>query len=94
MSRIPRQARRDRNEPAIVQMLEAGGCSVIRHSAAGEPDLFVFTPHGFLALVEVKSQGGTLTDAQIRWRARWRGPAPVTCRTVEDVAQLLKVGAR
>lgn len=98
MSLYRRAAKRDASEPLIVEAFVRAGCHVMRHSATGEPDLFVFRPDGtFLALVEVKRtrQKGdreghaTLTPAQVKWRAIWRGPAPVRVETPEQAVALL-----
>jgi len=84
MSRIPRQARRDANEPEVVKALRAQGFSVERISGEGISDLIV-GKGTFERLVEVKGPGKKHTDAQVKFLARWRGPQPITIRTLEDV---------
>lgn len=86
MSRIPRQAKRDGNEPEIVDALEAQGFSVGRINGEGIPDLVVGKGK-FLALVEIKQPKKKHTEAQVKFLARWRGPQPITIRTLEDVAR-------
>ncbi len=88
MSRIPRQARRDANEPTIVQALEAMGFSVTRISGAGVPDLVV-GKGAWMRLVEIKAAKGTYTPAQKRWREQWRGPAPITLRSIADAQRFM-----
>ena len=82
---IRHDAKRDANEPAIVDALERLGFSVTRISGRGVPDLLVGKGQRFLALVEVKAPKGTYTPAQNAWRAIWNGPQPVTLRSLEDV---------
>lgn len=76
-------AKRDSNEKAIVEVLEKRGYVVDRISAPGFPDLVV-SKNGAAWFVEVKGPGRPFTDKQVKWRARWRGPAPYTLRTIED----------
>lgn len=76
-------AKRDGNEKDIVDVLEARGYVVDRVSSAGFPDLVV-SKGGAAWFVEVKRPKGTYTPAQVRWRLKWRGPAPYTLRSVED----------
>jgi hypothetical protein len=84
MSRIPRQARRDVAEPAIVQALQAYGFSVQRLSAAGCPDLAI-GKHGITRLAEVKSGNQPLRPSQAGWWLRWQGGALLVIRDVEEV---------
>lgn len=60
-----RAAKRDDTEPAIVQALQLAGWTVLRVSDGGVPDLLC-ARSGVLKLLEVKSPGGRLTDAQER----------------------------
>ncbi len=83
MSRIPRQAKRDSNEPELVKALEAQGFSVARVNGAGVPDLVV-GKGAFLAFVEIKAVKGRDTIPQLKFKASWRGPAPITLRTIAD----------
>ena len=57
-------AKRDTTEPAIVDALQRFGCTVVRLSQAGVPDLLVRTPDGCAHLVECKAPHGTRTPAQ------------------------------
>ena len=81
-----RAARRDLNERAIVMALEKAGCSVIRISQPGVPDLLVGR-YGRNMLLEVKSRDGTLTEDQEQWHARWRGQVAI----VRDELEALRV---
>jgi len=85
-----RSTRRDANEPIIIEALEAAGCVVLKLSGLGLPDLAIFKGDRLLALAEVKMRHGRLTQAQIRWRAQWHGPAPVELRSVEDALALVR----
>jgi len=85
MSLHRRNPRRDANEPAIVDALERMGFSVSRVSGAGVPDLLVGKWPSFLRMVEIKVEKGRYTPAQVQWRQTWRGPAPITLRSLEDV---------
>lgn len=76
-------AKRDGNEAEIVNVLEGGGFCVDRINGTGIPDLLV-GKCARMWLIEVKRRGKGLTPAQIAWRARWRGPAPITLRSVEE----------
>jgi len=68
---IRRQAaRRDGNEPAIVDALEAIGVVVHRLSAPGLPDLLCWHPREGLRLIEVKMPGERLTIQQETVRLR------------------------
>jgi Holliday junction resolvase len=75
--------RRDANEPAIVEALRAQGFVVDHINGKGVPDLLV-SKGGAMWLVEVKTPKGGFKPAQEEWRERFRGPAPITLRTVDD----------
>ena len=71
-------ARRDTNEAAIVQALEAMGAQVVRVSSRGAPDVLVFW-RGQQWSGEIKTGKGTLTPAQVEAGAGrlwpiWRTP--------------------
>lgn len=85
-------AKRDSNERQIVAALEAAGCSVDLLSGSGIPDLLICRGGAFVALAEVKAEHGTLTSAQVAWRAKHNGPPPVTLRSIEDAIQLIQFG--
>ncbi len=93
--------RRDDNEAEIVRALERVGAAVARLSDDGVPDLVV-SYLGTLHLLEVKDPtkrggskyntgGSSLTAAQARWWARWRGKHPVIVQTVAEA--LAAIGA-
>lgn len=85
-----RLARRDENEPEIVQALRAFGASVEFIGRKGVPDLLVGF-RGATHLLEVKTPGGRLRDEQEAWHAGWRGTRPVV---VENPEQALRaIGA-
>lgn len=86
-------AKRDGNEETIVSALLAGGCSVIRLSQRGVPDLLV----GFedrrtgaltTILIEVKEPKGKLTPDQIDFMTNWNGQVAIV-RTVEDAMEVI-----
>lgn len=89
MSSLPKYtAKRDRLEPAVIKALEYFGASVTKVSMAGVPDLLV----GFREktyLIEVKSDAGKLTPAQVEWHANWKGAAPIIVRSVEEAMQAI-----
>lgn len=61
-------AKRDQNERLIVEALERTGAFVNRVSSEGFPDLLVIYQRA-IYLLEVKTEKGKLTDAQIDWHA-------------------------
>ena len=63
MRRVGQARKRDANEGAIVDALEAHGARCWRISGKGCPDLLVAFRGRFMAL-EVKSAKGRLTEAQ------------------------------
>lgn len=76
---------RDANEPEIVEAFERLGCSVERIDVPC--DLIV----GFLGvthLVEVKTERGKLTQAQILFTLKYKGKLHIV-RSVEGVAILV-----
>ncbi len=91
------RAKRDANEPAIVEALEAAGVCVLRVSSPGAPDLLLFDPAGRLCWLgshhqylpaEVKARRGALTPAQERFRAQATYPI---LRSVESALWLVGV---
>ena len=63
-------AKRDANEPEIVEALRRAGCHVQRNSDTGVPDLTVTLPGGAPVLyMEVKALKGKLTPAEAKWWA-------------------------
>lgn len=86
-----RAARRDENEPAIVQALEAVGCTVTRLNERGVTDLLVGR-NGTNYLMEVKDpskpkRDQRLTPDQETWHGTWQGQKAV----VKSVTQALAV---
>lgn len=93
-----RAKRRDANECAVVDALEAIGASVTRLDGDGIPDLLVgYRGHTWLFEVKnPKATGGAkrggertkghgaLTPAQVDWHASWRGKAPVIVTTASE----------
>ena len=75
-------AKRDKNEPEIVQALRDRGASVTPLSAGGVPDLLVGY-RGVNLLFEVKSERGVLTEDQKLWHGSWLGQKKVV-RTPEE----------
>jgi hypothetical protein len=86
--RVGQARKRDANEQAIVDALEAVGAAVFKLSGAGVPDLLV-AYRGRWTPLEVKSKTGTLTPRQVDSRFR-AGPIPVA-RTVEEALQAIGV---
>ena len=94
MSIHRRAAKRDANEPAIRQALEAQGFHVTPVSGSGLPDLVVTyrgpdafgKPHWYMWFAEIKNPNGKnkATPAQVSFQKAWQGPAIITLRSVED----------
>ena len=80
-------ARRDSNEPEIVQAYIAAGCTVVRLSAKGCPDLLVGL-HGVNYLIEVKEDKGKLTYDQIEFHETWGGQVAIV-RTIEEALEVI-----
>lgn len=81
-------AKRDANEPLIVDALEAQGFVVKRLNGGGCPDLLV-AKGGRLWLAEVKAPKGVFTVKQQEWRKDWTGPRIVTLRSVDDALRFM-----
>ncbi len=87
-----RPRRVDKNQLEISHALVGEGYSVVNLSSVGGgvSDLIVAHPDGgALFFVEVKNglkapAHRGLTPAQIEWRAKWKGPVPLTVRCVEE----------
>ena len=96
--------KRDVNERAIIDALEQAGASVQQLDGAGVPDLLVSWSN-VLHLIEVKlplgprgglqrhrtSEGGSgdLTEAQVKWWARWKGPPPKIVRSAAEALEAI-----
>ena len=97
--------RRDVNERAIIDELERAGYAVQQLDGSGVPDLLVGLGEQ-LWLVEVKHVGedrkrahagrsgdtAGLTPAQVKWWAKWKGPAPKIVTTAAEA--LAAIGAK
>jgi hypothetical protein len=81
------KAKRDRNEPEIVQALERTGWQVVKLSMPHGPDLLL-AKAGRCLLAEVKTAKGKLQPGQAQWHAAWRGPAVLVLRSVDDALAL------
>lgn len=83
------RAKRDANEKAIVEALEAFGADVLRISGEGLPDLFVHYRGRWVPL-EVKSKTGGFTKLQAERMTNGRVIFPVA-RTVDDALKAVGV---
>ncbi len=88
MSLSRRNPRRDKGEPAIVEALRKMGWSVEHLSGKGCPDLIAGIGPWTLVLIEVKGAKGKLTEDQIAWLEKWRGPKPLLLRSVDEAIAL------
>jgi Holliday junction resolvase len=82
-------ARRDANEGAIIQTLQAEGVIVFPISGAGIPDLLC-GHRGVWFLVEVKTRSGRLTEAQRRFHALAEGYPVYVVRTAQEAVEVLR----
>ncbi len=81
-----RRARKvDGNQAAIVKALRDAGrfVEVLSDVGRGVPDLLVSWSSRCL-LMEVKMPGEKLTEHQLDWHRRWKGPAIAVVRSVDD----------
>lgn len=85
-----RAAKVDANQSEIVEALRAVGCSVQDLSGVGKgvTDLLVGCS-GVNLLIEVKTDTGTYTPAQIAWHAAWRGQRS-TVRSIDEALALVE----
>lgn len=85
--------KRDAAEAAIVKGLRDLGASVLLLDSRvkGVPDLLVGF-RGVNHLLEVKSKGGRLSDAQQEWMLLWRGRHPDVVFTLD--AALVALGLK
>lgn len=77
------RARRDGNEQAIRETLEAAGATWQPLSIKGGPDALVGY-QGRSYLVEVKQAKGKLRAEQASWHSRWKGSPVHVLRTPEE----------
>lgn len=88
MSLHRRAAKRDANEPEIIQALQAAGAKVWPVSGEGIPDLLVAYQGRFL-LMEVKTKTGKLTRAQIAFCGQVENYPVHVVRTPEQAVAAL-----
>ena len=89
-----RAAKRDKNEPEIMQALKAVQCTVQQLSDEGVPDLLVGftdpqTGQRSMILMEVKDGYNKLTPPQAEWHLWWGGTCPVIVRSIEDALRAI-----
>lgn len=85
-------AKRDANEKAIVDALEAVGAHVLRLSISGAPDLLVSYRNGprrDLALLEVKTTKGKVNKRQRQFEAE--GWTVFIVRSVDDALRVVGI---
>jgi hypothetical protein len=96
MTLYRRDAKRDKNEQQIVEVLRKRGFTVDRVSAPGFPDLVISKryypaaqmPDGYRVwFVEVKQPKGKLRASQLAWQEKWQGPKVIVLRSVEDAVR-------
>lgn len=88
MSIHRRAAKRDGNEPEIIEALKAVGATVYPISAKGVPDLLVGF-RGATYLLETKARRGTLTNEQKYFFETWDGTEAVIVRNVDDALKAI-----
>lgn len=88
-------AKRDANEPEIIDALEAIGCSVDRTPGGeGRPDLIVGF-RGSDVRIEIKMPGEKLNVIQRRYHSEWKGaPIHVAYSIAEAIAIVTTVAKR
>lgn len=84
-----RAARVDRNQNEIVTALRKVGASVqhLHNVGRGCPDIAVGF-RGATYLLEVKTDDGTLTNAEAIWHAHWRGQVDIV-RNVDEALRVI-----
>ena len=84
----------DSSQESIVAGLRKAGCSVLSLTriGAGCPDLLV-SRAGRNFLIEIKTDGGSLNDAQLAWLREWNGQADVV-RSLEGALAVVGLGAK
>lgn len=87
MSIHRRAAKRDQNEPAIVEALEQLGALVERTS---KPLDLIVNVNGVIALADVKKpRTGKLTDDQRTFIDKWQGAPIYLLRTPDDAVRMV-----
>lgn len=81
--------RTDANHTAIVRALRDVGASVQSLASVGNGcvDLLVGWRNGTW-IMEIKTEDGTLTPAEQRWHANWRGPVYIV-RSPDEALQVI-----
>jgi hypothetical protein len=84
-------ARVDGNQAAITHALRQAGCLVQTTHTIGRgfPDLVICTPTGLLALIEIKTPGGKLTQDEVQWHAKWSDAPVYVLDSVERIPMVL-----
>jgi len=86
------KARTDNNQKTIVARLRAAGFHVVctHQAGAGFPDLIVANKKNTW-LVEIKSPGGKLTPAQLKFHKQWNAAARpiIIAHNFDDLLQEL-----
>ena len=95
MPRMNRKAaRRDSNEPEIVNALVKAGATVMKISDSGYPDLVVgFRKKDgslFNALMEIKTEKGVVRNDQQTFIDKWHGAVWIV-RTVEQALEIINL---
>lgn len=90
MSLNRRAAKRDANEPEIMEFLRKAGCMVQPISESGLPDLLCCY-RGLIFLVEVKAGKGKLTVAQERFFRDCVYPHKMPVYVVRDIQGCLHI---
>jgi len=91
---VRRAAKVDLNQFEIVRVAEQLGCTVqpLYQFGKGCPDLLIghAGKRGRVnLLIEIKSEGGTLTPEQVKFHREWRGQVAIV-RCVNDLLDLLR----
>lgn len=82
-------AKRDLNEPKIIEYLKRVGCTVQALSQRGVPDLLVaYGP--FNLLMEVKGPTGTLTPDEQSFFKKWGNSQVAVVHSIHEVKEVLK----
>lgn len=83
--------KRDNAEDAICGALTKAGCDIIY--ACRQPYDILVGRAGVTYMLEIKSPGGTLTDAQNAFQRAWRGHWAVV-RTAEEALAAVGLGGK
>jgi len=90
---MPRQAAKtDTYHAETRDTLRSLGYIVIDTSRMGEgyPDLVAVDPEGKVTLIEVKSKGGTATEAEVEFMLRMVNPAYRIAFSVEQAIRIMR----